>query len=134
MFFDNSTFIINSFGAQLTNGLLGFQNSVLLDINSTDSSDGLIIGDGTASNDCKFWVYPSARFSIEGGDVTYKNINTSSWKMTNEYSSFILKSGATLRLEESLNIGTGILKTPNVRNIVKLSGKSLTGNVLITAV
>jgi len=58
--FQNGSLMVNANGINLTRGTLEVKESVNFDIASTDSTKGLILGDGTAGNDLVCYWHPQS--------------------------------------------------------------------------
>jgi len=68
---DNSRFSVGSNGMQLTNGTMHISRNATMDINSTSTVNGLMLGDGTASHDFKIELDPSALLTLNPGNLIY---------------------------------------------------------------
>jgi len=68
---DNCSFHINSEGMQITNGRVMFTRNVSIDINSTDTTQCLILGNGDVVHDMIFEFNPGSSASFNSGHIVY---------------------------------------------------------------
>ncbi len=71
LFLDNCSFHINSEGMQITNGRVMFARDVSVDIDSTDTTQCLIVGDGDVIHDMIFEFNPGASVNFNSGHIVY---------------------------------------------------------------
>ena len=75
---------------------------------------------------CK--IYSGATLNLTGGSLIYNNLLDSSWSMLDSLSALHLISDSRLVLQESMNLGSGIIKIGSQAYTVKSAGKSLVGS------
>ncbi|MCB9493802.1 MAG: hypothetical protein H6679_06035 [Epsilonproteobacteria bacterium] len=68
---DGCWLTVTGLGMQLTRGTAIADKTVWVDIDSTSTTDGLILGDGTAANDTCVLLGPSAVVNFPRGHMTY---------------------------------------------------------------
>lgn len=74
--FDKSSFQITNQGMQMTKGKAVFNNNVAFEFLSTDTTNGVIIGDGTAANDFILEFNAAAVLNFDAGHFVYNNTIT----------------------------------------------------------
>jgi len=91
--------------------------------------EGITLGDGTNDLVCK--IYPGARLNISQGSLVYKNKLSTSWNMLSSLSVLSLLSDSQLVLEESLNLGSGVVEVGPQAYVTEAQDKSLIGSVFM---
>ena len=89
---DANLSVANS-GIQLTRGTLSFAGRVGVDINSTDTTNGVILGDGTADGDFVAEFSPASHINFANGHVVYNEYDSAKFVSGSVYSKLI--RGAT---------------------------------------
>jgi len=131
----SATFHATTTGAELCCGRLLIKDSATLcsEVAVTDEGvvidEGIAVGDGTGDMICE--IYPSANLNVTGGSLVYKNKDADSWVMYDSRSALCLLSESKLVLEESMDLGDGVVKIGPEASVVESSGKSLVGPVLM---
>jgi hypothetical protein len=72
---DNCTFVISISGMNLKKMTLLLNKNIDLDIQSTATETGLMVGDGTPGNDCRVYFSPSAVVNLVGGHLVFNNVD-----------------------------------------------------------
>ena len=104
---DGATLQVTTSGMQLTKGELHLRRNAILDIQSTQTTFGLIIGDGTASNDCNIDI---DFVTIKNGAFTYKNTVDNYINFDTSVSRLYFLTPATFNIEKPLLLTDGELK------------------------
>ncbi|MFC1854809.1 WD40 repeat domain-containing protein, partial [Candidatus Dependentiae bacterium] len=73
---DDVTVKIASGGLQLTKGTLGVLKASVVECDSSDADNGLIIGDGTLANDQWIDLRPGAKIDMQSGVFNYLNVES----------------------------------------------------------
>ncbi len=74
---ENCTFTVTSSGMSLLNGAVVIDREVYIDINSTSTSNGLLVGNGNSANDPYIYLYPDAAINLASGYLV-SNVTRSS--------------------------------------------------------
>lgn len=123
LMFDNATLSVNPNGVQFIAGTVVTMRDVEVDVASTSSSTGLILGDGTQQGDMVFDMYPGCSVNYTGGAVVY-NVTNGNGILANsdtvdlvraDASIFWLNQNVTLA-NMSIDVGDGstLYVAPNV--------------------
>lgn len=114
---DNVTLVIGNSGATIARGIMLIDNSVSLDIKSTTSANGLILGDGTPQDTTQVMFNAGATLNNVGGVLVY-NIGNPNGLVSNTQTSQIVRSPASetyLQTPINLsNISFIVLQTPTL--------------------
>jgi len=114
---DNMALVIGSSGATITRGIMLLDNSVVLDIISTTSTNGLILGDGTPQDTTQVVFNAGATLNNVGGVLVY-NIGNLNGIVSNTKTSQIIRSPASdTYLQKPINLSNIsfiILQTPTL--------------------
>jgi hypothetical protein len=70
---DRSTLKITGSGMRLTRGELEFVGNSMVDISSSQTTFGFIVGDGIAGHDVSIHIEPASEFKVSGGAAVYEN-------------------------------------------------------------
>jgi hypothetical protein len=87
--------------------------------------EGLIIGDNDSSYNMDCEISEGSRLKILTGAFSYKNINSSAWSMLGDTSKLIIKSGARLKLHQTLESSVGMVVFRNSSILSRASGAQL---------
>lgn len=124
------------FGVQLTKGRIlidgntQFSAEKMLNADGQiDSTFGIILGDGTADNDCVCEIRQGATVSMNDGYLIYKNAQVSSFKTIAATSVLHMAADTILKLDQSLNIGSGRVRLSPRAIVMRADGISLSGAV-----
>ena len=120
-----------SVGLELSKGKLLVKNYATLssEVKKIDDDiidEGITLGNGVDDMACK--IYSGATLNLTGGSLIYNNLLDSSWSMLDSLSALHLISDSRLVLQESMNLGSGIIKIGSQAYTVKSAGKSLVGS------
>lgn len=107
LFFDNTSLfscnncnlIITGSGATLLKGRLAFNGSTTIDIESTDTLYGLILGNNNSADDVAVYINPGSHTEVIKGAITYNNALSNGFQSTNPSAVFALDIGAILNIE-----------------------------------
>ncbi len=69
LMFNNSNFSIASGGARMSRGTVIFEKECAISFNSTNTGNGLQLGDGTAVGDVVFQFNPGAKIALNAGHI-----------------------------------------------------------------
>lgn len=139
-----SLFVLNSAelqvglgGMNLTHGRLRIKgdsiirSDFVIDFDAIVQSIGLIIGDGSAENDCVCEITNGAQCNVVAGSLHYRNAVQTSWRSFNNLSTLYMHPFTTLFIDRALNIGNGRLLMSDAARIVTTTCKKLVGSVTI---
>lgn len=115
---ENSTMSVQPFGMHLTQGTVEVDGEVGLSINSTDSTHGLICGDGTTAGNINFILSSAAVLNLQQGHIV-KNVTGINLFLTNDVQKNFLQHGAGTFLYLNYD-----LSLTNI-NIVQIPGASI---------
>lgn len=91
--------------------------------------NGITLGDGLSSvNDCATTIHAGARLQVATGSLNYRNLLASSWFMENSISQLNMGDSATLRLYQSMNLGTGSALLNNNVTLARTPAAQLFGS------
>jgi len=125
--FDKASWIVTSFGMQITNGTILFDNNVDVDVQSTSSAQGIIFGDTIDGHDATIICKAGTVVSHKNGHITYNNyapdkiVSTSSTAhLIREENSYIVVNTDVIIPEVTVE-----LVSENVYPLIVDSGASL---------
>jgi acetyltransferase-like isoleucine patch superfamily enzyme len=106
LFFDNSSllscnncnFIITGSGITLLKGQVALNGTVTIDIESTDTSYGLIFGNNNSADDFLININPGSHTEVIKGALTYNNALSNGFQSTNPSAVFALDTAAILNI------------------------------------
>ena len=79
---DSCTFIISGSGATLSKGTIALDKDIDVEVVSTTTSNGLILGDGSEGGDITINVSPSAIVNLRNGYLVFNNVDSSKFIST----------------------------------------------------
>ncbi len=127
---DNCSLMATDSGLQLTKGTLFLSREVNLDAMSTTSQMGIILGDGTPSNDVTVWFAPGVGVFHNSGYWVYNNSSSDKLKSSSRTARLIRALGSKIYVPKSFEIKnlTVELVSPLVSAIEVESGNLLSYN------
>ena len=90
---DDSTLFVGNQGMQLTNGTMRISRGSTIDIDSTSTVNGLILGNGQTSNDFQIELDPSALLTLQPGHLVYNVTDTNGIRTQAKTARIIHKTG-----------------------------------------
>ncbi len=90
---NNTKIKIGNLGCQLTKGTIYLNGFINLEITSTDTTKGLILGDGTSDNDCTLESNSASRILLSGGAFVYNNYAPDKFKSSSNATRLIRRAG-----------------------------------------
>lgn len=99
---DNANMHIGSGGTQVTKGTLVVGGKVEIEIDSTNTTNGIIFGDGTAQNDMLAQFRPAAYVNFINGHVCYNNASPTKFESMSRYSKLIRGASNTFHIERDM--------------------------------
>ncbi len=118
-----------------TTGMSLQKGTLVVEGNSAVSSEydqsgnlkAIALGSDNSATDMVCLITPGAQLSIVTGALDYRNVSANSLLMQNLLSSFLIFSGASLRVYESMNLGVGQAIFQSGATLSTASGKAITG-------
>lgn len=139
LIFDGGTFAVTFPGVKLQKGTLlvtrdSKMTSDKMFFATTEGdelalSNGITLGDGTNANDMKVDILGGILLDLAQGELIYRNVNNSSWKMANDNSILKISPSAQLSLYQNMTLGLGIIQFGERSVYGRLADKRITGNV-----
>ncbi|MBU4270230.1 hypothetical protein KKE07_05155, partial [Candidatus Dependentiae bacterium] len=120
--FNNATIKIGSAGALFTHGTMGIEGKVYLDLNSTGSENGIIIGDGTLDGDFYIVFYPAATYVVSAGDIVINNYNSSSIVSLSDLSKLERKSNNNFYIQRDFDLANLTISLDSPTNMYVSNG------------
>lgn len=133
MFLNGATLHATTTGLNLTHGTLIARgdcglSSEIKKVHSAIIDNGITIGDGTSADDFAIIIQAGSQLLVSTGSINYYNVNAASWLMENSLSTLHMGPSTTLRLYQTLNLGTGLALCENGVTIARKSAAQLLGN------
>jgi len=111
---ENCCLMVTSSGVRFTRGLMILDRGVEIEVNSTDSTNGLIVGDGTDIGNMSFRFHPGARILFSKGHIVYDNTDPCSFRSRSGEATFVRTSQSIFYLNRDVQLDGLILDTdPN---------------------
>jgi len=132
--FDKSTNVyVGPGGLALIKGHAIFNHNVSIFVNTTAGSGnpGLSFGDNTSNDDVTVDILAGAVLDLEQGVMTYRNVQSSLWNMVSNSSILRLEAGTQLQLDQTLNVGVGLLQFSSNALLTNAAGKTIIGSTSI---
>lgn len=105
MTLDNCNFNVQYPGLQVTRGTLSLNRNIIVDINSTSSATGLIVGDGVnPDNDATVYYSPGAITLFNSGDIVYNNANSDKFYSASNTAKIVRNVGANMYVATPWNL------------------------------
>ncbi len=122
---ENCCLSITPSGMSLLSGLMILDRGVEIEINSTNSTHGLILGDGTEDNNMNFRFHPGARVLFSKGDLIYKNTDPRSLRSRSGEAVFVRGQDSVFYLNEDVYLEGIALDTHPSSQLFVAEGKDL---------
>jgi len=122
---DNSTMTITSSGMSIINGSLNVTGNVTVSIDSTNTWNGLILGDGTVDNDMQIKWLPAALVNISKGHLTYNVSNPNGLKSDTNSATLQVGPQFILNMEQDMHLKDLHIKTSIGWQLIKPVDKTL---------
>ncbi|MDR3551443.1 MAG: hypothetical protein P4L31_08610 [Candidatus Babeliales bacterium] len=124
--FDNAALTVNANGVQFTKGTVATMRDVQIDVVSTSSSTGLILGDGTPEGDMIFQMHPGCSTRYVGGSVVYNITNGNGIQANTDTINLIRSDASIFWLNQNLQLTNLSLDVGDGSNLYVAPGKTLT--------
>jgi len=122
---ENCCLSITSSGMRWTRGSMILDRGVEMEVNSTDSTHGMIVGDGTAAGDMEFRFHPGARVLFSRGHIVYDNIDPTSFRSRSGEATFVRTAESVFYLNRDVQLQGLILDTHPNSQLYVADGKTL---------
>lgn len=124
---DNCSFDVQSPGIQLTKGTVKLDRNVEADIQSTSTTDGVIVGTGQAEDDLCIYFSPSAVMTFKSGHFVYNNASPTALKSSSKTARLVRNEGSDIFVAQDIEIPaiTIVIESNLVSPMQVESGKSL---------
>ena len=99
---DNANMHIGSGGAQITRGTLVMGGKVDIEVDSTDTTNGIILGDGSVQNDVLVQFRPASYVNFINGHLTYNNASQTKFESMSRYSKLVRGASNTFHIERDM--------------------------------
>lgn len=99
--FDNSYFMVNSNGMNLTNGVLTLERQSTFNILSTSTANGLSLGNGNAARNMLLKNYPAATITLLAGHFLYNDTIPNAINSGSTATRIIRGNSSTLHIAQS---------------------------------
>lgn len=106
MEFRDSTFRVKETGMQLTRGKIVADRDLVVDIMGTNSSTGLLLGDGIEERNMELMLNPGATARFPRGFVQYNITSPNGIRSTNKSAQLIRGANSIFDLKQNLNLGS----------------------------
>lgn len=121
-------------GLQLTNGSLkvmsnSFFSSETQLVGTVTLDNGITLGDGNVLHDFMGAIAPQAQLKIVQGSLNYRNRDAASWIMGDSVSNIFFNPSSTLRLYETLHLGSGLAKFEDNTTLARVPAAILDGSI-----
>lgn len=111
---ENCCLSITSSGMSLLRGLMIIDRGVTIEMNSTCSDDGLIIGNGVEADDMEFRFHPGARVLFPKGHLVYENTDPRSLRSRSGEALFVREADSVFYLNRDVQLeGIALDTNPN---------------------
>lgn len=99
LMFENASLVVNGFGVNWTNGIVAFNRNVEIEIHSTTTSNGMIIGNGLSSGNMYIDFYPSSVITYKQGHWSFNGTNSDVLRSRGN-ALFVRKDGTIIYLNQ----------------------------------
>ncbi len=100
--FDNSKILVGDSGFRAFGGTIVFSGRVDIDINSTNTMDGMILGDGSESGDLDVIFNPASYVNFNSGALTYDMAKYNGIRAMSDYSKINRSDGQYFYVKHDL--------------------------------
>lgn len=101
---DQASLVVTSSGMALSRGLMEISNSLIIDMKSTYSKNGLQMGNGIADQDFTFVFAPGSSIHFKNGHFVYNNTDPLTIKAATDLSRVIIDPAFNIFVNKSLKI------------------------------
>jgi len=122
---ENCCLSITSSGASLTRGLMVLDRGVEIEINSTSSTHGLILGDGTDVGNIDFCFHPGARVLFSKGHLAYENTDPRSLRSRSGEALLVRSADSVFYINDDVQLEGIALDTHPSSQMFLADGKNL---------
>lgn len=123
---DGSTLAVSPFGMRLTRGSLWVSKTMIAEVNSTNSTNGLIFGDKTPANDMRTLWSPAALAKFSKGHFVFEVTVPTNFQPKVAGAKIQLIPGVSLYINQDLTLADlDIVASSLAWNLIIASGKSL---------
>lgn len=128
---DNCHVYVRYPGVTFLGGSLKLDRNVTIDMASTSSAFGMVLGDGiNSANDTTIYYSPSAMSIFNNGWLTYNNTNPNAFTSASNDAKIVRKPGANTYVAKNWNLAnlTSIITTYTAASLVIAPGVALSFN------
>lgn len=101
---DQASLVVSSSGMALSRGLMEISNSLIIDMKSTSSNNGLQMGNGIEGQDFVFVFNPGSSIHFTNGHFVYSNLDPLTIKAATDLSRVIIDPAFNIFVKKSLKI------------------------------
>jgi hypothetical protein len=110
---------------KLTKGKFSISHDVMLEVNSTTSSNGFILGDGIDGNDVALDIYPGAALHCIKGHLVVDETDSNFFSLSHGNAKVIRKAESTIYINQDLTISNLIIDTDTNSAMIVTPGKNI---------
>jgi hypothetical protein len=122
---EHCTLIITASGMQFTRGTFLCDREVILDIESTSTSNGFILGNGIAEDDATFKLFPSAVLKLNEGHFIYDVVAAENFLTDDVEVKFIRSGNSVFYSKQDVHCDNVSVYSNLTSSIVFIPGKQL---------
>lgn len=123
--FNNSTFDISSGGLHCKKGTVACSRDVIIDINSTSTVNGLVLGSGQVADDMVFEMYPGTTVNFNSGHVLYDITSGNGLKSRSDTSKISRAANTCFYINQNLTISSMSMYADPLAVLDVAAGKAL---------
>ncbi len=132
LYLDNATLHTTTTGLKLTKGTMIVDGVCNLSSEIyNNKGEGITFGDDRGVSDFHCEILGGSVLNVSNGDFIYRNVEDSSWNMSNQNSILDINAGAYLKLYYPLSVGRGRAFLSESASYFKAPGACLIGSVSI---
>lgn len=128
---DGGTLHTTTTGMQLTHGTIQVWRESFLSADSNvqeQDSEGFTFGSNMVSSDVYLDIYSGSVLTLKRGVLNYRNSGSLALNLPSVSSVLNIASGASLKLYQSMNLGSGILTFGDGATLARVAGKRVIGS------
>jgi len=124
--FSGCSLVVTESGMKITRGTVSVSHDVEVEINSTMTSNGFILGDGTESGDMKLNLSPGSAMHVLKGHVVMDEYDPQFLSLKQGNAQLIRDDDCTVYVNQDLDLENFVIYTENGSSTIVAEGKSLT--------
>jgi hypothetical protein len=121
----NCDFVVTGSGMALRGGTFCISHDVVMDINSSTSSNGLILGDGTADGNIKINFYPGSGVHLQAGHLVMDVIDPNFMSLQQGNARMIRGAQSIVYINQDVHIKNLIVDSDLLSDMQVASGKTV---------